>query len=157
KYLPATGVILLSLFLTIAPWTLRNYRQTGEFILVNDAFGYNLWLGNLPGTLKLYEGGFASKEENQAFADYYWGTVQKEKLAELERTDNYSQLKITERERVWRREAIKNLTEDYRLTARLMVGKLESFWTPFLNRFVYGGTIVNLVALYVVATYLFGL
>lgn len=157
KYFAATAVLFLSIFLTIAPWTLRNYRQTGEFILVNDGFSYNLWLGNLPGTVKLYEGNFASKEENQAFADYYWGTVQKEKLAELERTDNYSQLKINEREKVWRREAIKSMTEDYGLTARLMLGKFKSFWTPFLNPFTYGSTVVNLVALFVVATYIFGL
>lgn len=157
KYFAATGVMFLGIFLTLAPWTFHNYRQTGEFILVNDGFSYNLWLGNLPGTLKLYEGNFASKEENQRFADYYWGTVQKEKLAELERTDNYSRLKINEREKIWRREAMENITADYSLTARLMLGKFQAFWTPFLNRFTYGAAVVNLVALFVIATYLFGL
>lgn len=157
KYFAATAVMFLSIFLTIAPWTYHNYRATGEFILVNDGFSYNLWLGNLPGTIKLYEGNFASKEENQEFANYYWGTVQNEKLKELEQTDNYSSLKINEREKVWRREAIKNITADYNLTARLMFGKVLAFWTPFLNRFTYGNTIVNLIALFVVATYIFGI
>jgi 4-amino-4-deoxy-L-arabinose transferase-like glycosyltransferase len=156
RYLVATAILFVSTFLTILPWTYQNYKNTGEFILVNDGFSYNLWLGNLPGTIKLYEGEFASKEENQAFADYYWGTVQIEKLKELDKNDNYYQLKINEREKVWRREAIKNLTEDYGLTARLFVGKFKAFWTPFLNRFSYGNTVVNLIALFVTATYIFG-
>jgi hypothetical protein len=157
KYLFASAILFGSIFLTIAPWTFHNYRATGEFILVNDGFSYNLWLGNLPGTLKLYEGNFASKEENQAFANYYWGTVQTEKLKELEQTDNYSSLKLNEREKVWRREAVKNITADYGLTARLMVGKTWSFWTPFLNRFTYGNKVVNLIALFVIGTYIFGI
>ncbi len=157
KYLLASAILFGSIFLTILPWTYHNYRQTGEFILVNDGFSYNLWLGNLRGTIKLYEGTFASKEENQEFANYYWGTVQTEKLKELEQTDNYSSLKINEREKVWRREALKEMSADYSLTARLMVGKLLAFWTPFLNKFIYGWKIVTLVALFVIATYIFGL
>jgi hypothetical protein len=156
KYIFATAFMFFSIFLTIAPWTYHNYRETGEFILVNDGFSYNLWLGNLPGTIKLYEGTFETKEENQAFADYYWGTVQIEKIAELDKTDNLSNLKINDREKIWRREAVKNMSEDYSLTARLFVGKFQSFWTPFLNRFAYGDKVVNLVALFVVFTYIFG-
>ena len=157
KYILAAVVMLFGIGLTIAPWTYHNYKHTGEFILVNDGFSYNLWLGNLPGTLRLYEGEFASKEENQAFADHYWGTVQKEKLAEFEQTDNFSELGINEREKVWRREAVENMSADYGLTTRLMIGKLGSFWTPFLNRWAYGNTVVNLIALFVISTYVFGL
>lgn len=144
------------LILTVAPWTLQNYRDTGEFIFVNDGFSYNLWLGNLPETIQLYEGGFASKEENEQFADHVWGEVQRAKLAELERTDNYSTLGYNEREKVWRREAVRQLTQNYSLTARLMFGKLQAFWTPFLNKFTYGDKIVRLVAAFVIFTYIFG-
>jgi Dolichyl-phosphate-mannose-protein mannosyltransferase len=157
KYIFASAFMFFGILLTIAPWTYHNYVETGEFILVNDGFSYNLWLGNLPGTIKLYEGTFATKEENQAFANYYWGDVQYEKIAELEKTDNFSTLKINEREKVWRREALKNMTADYGLTARLMLGKFQAFWTPFLNPFAYGSTVVNLIALFVIATYIFGL
>ena len=146
-----------SLFLTIAPWTFYNYRTTGEFILVNDGFSYNLWLGNLRETIKLYEGGFESKEENERFANYVWGEVQTEKLKELEETDNYSSLKLNEREKVWRREAVKEITRDYNLTARLMLGKFIAFWTPFLNSFTYGDKIVAAVALFVIGIYIFGI
>ncbi len=157
KYVFASALIFLGILLTLAPWTYHNYKQTGEFILVNDGFGYNLWLGNLPGTIKLYEGNFTSKEENQAFANYYWGTVQKEKLAELEQTDDFSSLSINQRDKVWQREAKENMAADSGLTARLMLGKLGSFWTPFLNRFSYGNTVVNLVAVFVIATYVHGI
>lgn len=151
------AIMAASIFLTIAPWTIQNYRDTGEFILVNDGFSYNLWLGNLPETIQLYEGNFKDKEENQRFADHVWGEVQAEKLRELERTDNYSALKINEREKVWRREAVKEMTQNYGLTARLMRGKLWAFWTPFLNPFTYGNKIVALVAVFVIGTYVFGL
>ena len=157
KRILGAGLMILGIFVTISPWTYHNYVRTSEFILVNDGFGYNLWLGNLPGTLRLYEGTFASKEENQAFADHYWGTVQNEKLAELEQTDNYSALGINEREKVWRREAIANMSADTGITARLMIGKLGAFWTPFLNRWVYGNTVVNLIAFFVISTYILAL
>jgi uncharacterized membrane protein len=157
KYVGAALIMFFGMGLTIAPWTYHNYVRTGEFVLVNDGFSYNLWLGNLPGTLRLYQGEFASKEENQAFADHYWGTAQYEKLAELEQTDNFSTLGINEREKVWRREALANMSADYGLTARLMIGKVGSFWTPFLNRWAYGNTVVNLIAFFVISTYIFGL
>ncbi len=83
--------------------------------------------------------------------------MQNEKLKELEQTDNYSNLKINEREKLWRREAIKNMSEDYGLTARLFWGKLKAFWTPFLNPFTYGKAIVTLVAVFVFGIYLFGI
>ncbi|MFM9903221.1 MAG: ArnT family glycosyltransferase [Pyrinomonadaceae bacterium] len=156
KYLAAAAIFIFSIFLAIAPWTYYNYRTTGEFILINDGFGYNLWLGNLPETTRLYEADFESKEENQKFADYVWGEVQRKKLAELEQTDNFSNLSLNEREKVWRREAVKNLTQDYGVTARLMLGKLRSFWTPFLNHFSYGYKIVIPVAIFVIFIYIFG-
>ncbi len=105
----------------------------------------------------LYEKGFESKEENQKFADYIWGDVVTAKLEELQQTDNYDALKFNEKEKVWRREALKNMTADYNLTARLMLGKLWAFWTPFLNQFAYGYKIVVPVAIFVIATYIFGL
>lgn len=157
KYLIASAVVFAGIFAAILPWTFYNYRTTGEFILVNDGFSYNLWLGNLPETIVLYEKGFESKEENQKFADYIWGDVVTAKLEELQQTDNYDALKFNEKEKVWRREALKNMTADYNLTARLMLGKLWAFWTPFLNQFAYGYKIVVPVAIFVIATYIFGL
>lgn len=157
KYLVATGILVASTFLAILPWTYHNYRQTGEFILVNDGFSYNLWLGNLPKTIQLYEGGFKDKEENQKFSNYIWGAAVSTKLEELNASDNFDALKINEREKVWRREALKNMSADYGLTGRLFFGKLWSFWTPFLNYLTYGWKIVAVVATFVIFTFVFGL
>lgn len=156
EYGVAAIIMTASIFLTVAPWTIQNFRDTGEFILVNDGFSYNLWLGNLPETIELYEGEFKTKEENQRFADRVWGEVQQAKLKELEETDEYSALKINEREKVWRREAVEMLAADYNLTARLMFGKTLAFWTPMLNHFTYGYKIVWLVATFVIGIYTFG-
>jgi 4-amino-4-deoxy-L-arabinose transferase-like glycosyltransferase len=154
RALAVSVVLLAGTFAAILPWTIYNYRTTGEFILVNDGFSYNLWLGSLPETIRLYEGEFKDAEDNQQFADYIWGEVQRAKLIELERTDNYSSLKINEREKVWRREAMKNLKQDYSTTARIMFGKVRTFWTPFLNRHAYGWKVVAIVALFVISVYL---
>jgi hypothetical protein len=156
RYFAACGVLLIGLFGAIAPWTIYNYRTTSEFILVNDGFSYNFWLGSLPETLPLYTGGFKDVEENQRFADYIWGQVQREKLKELEQNDHYSSLSYSERERVWRREALKNITADYSVTAKIMLGKIWTFWTPFLNPFTYGYKVMWLVALFVIGIYFFG-
>jgi 4-amino-4-deoxy-L-arabinose transferase-like glycosyltransferase len=156
KYIAATSILLAGIALTIMPWTIQNYRDTGEFILVNDGFGYNLWLGNLPETVKLYEGGFSSKEENQEFANYIWGGRVAEKLAELEITDNFSALTINEKEKVWQREALKEMSDNPGITVRLMFGKLWSFWTPLLNTYTYGFKTVALVALFVTGIFLMG-
>ena len=43
-----------TMMLTILPWSFHNLAATGEFILINDAAGYNLWLGNHPAALRLH-------------------------------------------------------------------------------------------------------
>jgi 4-amino-4-deoxy-L-arabinose transferase-like glycosyltransferase len=58
------------MFAVILPWTAFNYGARGELILINDAGGFNLWLGNNPATLKMYEGGFADPEEARLYADH---------------------------------------------------------------------------------------
>jgi|GEM_PF-1653007 len=157
RYFAACAILFAGIFAAVLPWTFYNYRTTGEFILVNDGFSYNLWLGSLPETVVLYEGGFKSAEENQQFADRIWGHVQREKLKELVQTDNYYSLSYNEREKVWRREAMENLTADYGISARIALGKIWTFWTPFLNPYAYGNKIVVLVAAFVIGIYLFGI
>jgi len=39
-------VFILTMLSVIAPWTIRNYQATGEFLLVGAGGGYNFWLGN---------------------------------------------------------------------------------------------------------------
>lgn len=157
KYFFASAVIALSLAATIAPWTYKNYRDTGEFILVVSGFGYNFWLGNHPDTIRLYEGSFANKEENQAFADYWVGDLPGNKFKELEETDKLSSLPINEQEKVWRREAFKNIEANPAITGRLFWGKIKSYWTPFLNKFTYPFPLVVLTAILVAGLYVFSI
>ncbi len=42
-------LFLLTLFLVMIPWTVRNYRTYGEFIPTMANFGYNFWVGNHEG------------------------------------------------------------------------------------------------------------
>ena len=49
SWLPHTALALLVFALLVAPWTARNYRVFGKFILVRDNFGSELRLGNGPG------------------------------------------------------------------------------------------------------------
>jgi 4-amino-4-deoxy-L-arabinose transferase-like glycosyltransferase len=138
RWILACGLLVVGMFTAISPWTIYNYRSTGEFILINDGFSYNLWLGNLPETIRIYEGGFKDADDNQRFADYIWGDLISNKVRELERTDNYSSLKLNQREKVWRREALKNFEQYPSISTRIILGKARTFWTPFLNRLVYG-------------------
>ena len=155
KYSAAAVIFIGSIFLTLAPWTYQNYRDTGEFILVNDGFSYNLWVGNRPEALRIYEDDFSSVEERNAYADSFWGGVQA-KIAEFETTDNYSSLTLNEKEKVWKKAAIKDITQDYGLTASLVFEKFRVFWTPFLDKFLYSPKVGMLVAIFVIGTYIFG-
>lgn len=46
RHLVAACILLICAFLTIFPWTIRNYIKHREFILISTAAGRNLWLGN---------------------------------------------------------------------------------------------------------------
>lgn len=49
SWLPQTALALLVFALLVAPWTARNYRVFGKFILIRDNLGSELRLGNGPG------------------------------------------------------------------------------------------------------------
>lgn len=42
------AVMLAVILAVLSPWTLRNYRVFGEFVLVSTNFGPNFWMGNNP-------------------------------------------------------------------------------------------------------------
>jgi glycosyl transferase family 2/dolichyl-phosphate-mannose-protein mannosyltransferase len=49
SWLPQTALALLVFALLVVPWTARNYRVFGKFILIRDNLGSELRLGNGPG------------------------------------------------------------------------------------------------------------
>lgn len=50
RVLAGAGLMLLGVALAVAPWTYRNYRVTGGFVLLSSNGGGNLWSGNNPET-----------------------------------------------------------------------------------------------------------
>lgn len=48
--LAKTGLLFIMVFVTIAPWTARNYLVFNRFILVSSNFGTNFIIGNSPAT-----------------------------------------------------------------------------------------------------------
>lgn len=49
SWIPAIALAALFFVATLAPWTIRNYKAFGNFILVRSNFGAELRLGNGPG------------------------------------------------------------------------------------------------------------
>lgn len=40
------AVVCVTILMVISPFTLRNYYASGQFVLITDAGGWNLWMGN---------------------------------------------------------------------------------------------------------------
>jgi hypothetical protein len=154
--LAASALMVAVMFLTVLPWTLYISRSKGEFILINDAGGFNLWLGNNISWIPFFEGNFSSNEE----ADAYEESIVKQRqdqIAAWEAAYGYSNLSSTEREKLWQAKAIENIRQDPGLTARLLLLKLWIFWRPFTSPYAYSTSKVVLSALVMAPLYLFGL
>ncbi|MEO6334555.1 MAG: glycosyltransferase family 39 protein [Pyrinomonadaceae bacterium] len=133
----APALMVITMLLTILPWTFYNWQTRGEFILINDSSGFVAWIGNHPANIRIYEGKFESREETQQYQDYMGKTLAAEQVAEWERTKGYSGLSFKERESLWRQQAIENAKADPGVTAKLMGWKLIAFWRPWLSADVY--------------------
>jgi 4-amino-4-deoxy-L-arabinose transferase-like glycosyltransferase len=49
SWLKYSSAVLLVFAIAMVPWTIRNYRVFGKFIVLRSNFGLELWLGNNPG------------------------------------------------------------------------------------------------------------
>jgi hypothetical protein len=49
SFVRVTAATLLVFAVCLVPWTIRNYRVFGKFIVLRSNFGLELWLGNNPG------------------------------------------------------------------------------------------------------------
>jgi hypothetical protein len=150
-------VFIGGMFLTILPWTLANYVRTGEIILINDASGYALWVGNHPQALALYENNFRDLAEYNRYSDFVLQDLADEKIAEWDRTENYSVLSLNERDRLWQREAWKNMRGNPGLTEKLWFYKVWAFWKPYLNPTAYSGKVVLISGIFLTLLFLLAL
>lgn len=149
------GVSVSLMFLTILPWTYSNYLRTkGEFILINDAGGYALWVGNVPEAARFYFGEFENPKAFMDYMNYVNEDLAREKVAEWENTIGFSKLSLNERKKLWTDEAIRNMREDPGITFELWVGKTWAFWKPYLNPTAYSWKVVAISATYFVPLYI---
>jgi len=127
----------------ILPWTYLNWRATGEFLLVSDAAGYQLWLGNHPQLLRGYQEEFKNPQEFNRFQySYLQNYLVQQQIKDWERTTGYASLSLGQRERLWRDEAIRNMAASPSTTARLWLSKLAHFWRPWLSPSAYSPAVV---------------
>jgi len=154
KSLALSASIFAGMFLMITPWTTANYQRTGEFILINDASGYALWTGNNPLSLPLYENNFKSLDEYNQYSDYVLQYSAEEKIAAWEKSANYSMLSPSQRENLWRAEALKNMRENPQTTAKLWLYKVWNFWKPYLNPTAYSAKSVFVSGIFLTALFL---
>jgi hypothetical protein len=155
--LQASAVVVAAMFLSILPWSFYNLKTKGEFILINDAAGYNLWLGNLPESIQLNERSFDNGAEAIAFADYFGKVLAHKQMDEWENTVGYENLSLTQRERLWEAKAFENMRSSPAVTAKLFAWKFFNFWKPYVNSNVYSMKFAILSALFLIPFYVFGI
>ncbi|MFN0278641.1 MAG: ArnT family glycosyltransferase [Pyrinomonadaceae bacterium] len=152
----AAAAVVLFMFIAVLPWSLYNAKTRGEFILINDGGGFALWFGNLPDTLRLYEGSFASRAEAVDYQEYLGKTLSREQINEWESTSGYESLSFKQREALWQNAAIENMTANPGLTARLFAWKFYNYWKPYVSSDIYSMKAVALSAVTSVPLYFFG-
>jgi 4-amino-4-deoxy-L-arabinose transferase-like glycosyltransferase len=98
------GLASLVMVLVVLPWTVRNYRVTGEVVPVSANSGLNLWQGNHP------------RAEGAAFP-----------LSQVDPLTAYSE---AERDRIYRSWALEQLRSDPVRLLTLVPKKIGKFFAP---------------------------
>jgi hypothetical protein len=154
--LAAPLLLVGMMFLVILPWSFYNLATRGEFILINDAGGYALWLGNHEANLRMYEGDFAGLKENQEYQENVSKTLTAKQIDEWNVSKGYSELSLKDREALWRDQAIENARAHPLGAIRLGAWKLWGYWKPNLNSDVYGQKAAIGSGLFMITLYVFG-
>jgi hypothetical protein len=139
---------------SIAPWTVANFRATGEWIVITDGSGYHLWLGNRPENVELLTGRFESVPEFGLEANQHLQViVPRALMSSWEHSSGYRAHSFTERDRMWRREAVSEMWSHPSRTALLWLLKAWAYWRPWLNTGAYAGSLVLASAAYLCLLY----
>ncbi len=155
----SSGVALVIMALTIAPWTFANWQATREFILITDGGGFTAWVGNNPESIRAYTDTFKSPREFMYLnSTYLQDILVKRKINEWERTGGYHALSLKGRENRWRQETLGNIKQHPWLTTKLWGYKLWGYWRPWLHPAAYSFKVVLVsaviwVSLYALALY----
>jgi hypothetical protein len=131
---PAT--VLVGAVTVIAPWTLLNWRATGDLIPTSTLGGYNLWLGNNPAYIKLFDGHFANSTTFQRYSDDYLPFT----LPELQVHawgNRFKNASLGGKERLFVDSALHMMGNNLGTTAKLWAWKMWGFWRPWLHPLAY--------------------
>jgi hypothetical protein len=154
--LAASGAMAAVMFLTILPWTFYILKTRGEFFLITDAGGFNLWQGNNPNWIPIFRGDFKNAEDEDAWHKKIEQEIP-DQIAEWEQTRNYSALSMQQRSDLWTKRALEREEQDPAAFAQLLLLKLYILWKPATNANAYSMGKTILSAATVIPIYLFGL
>ena len=152
----ASAATIAAMFFVILPWSFYNLKTKGEFILINDASGWVMWIGNVPESLAIYEGDFPSPQAAIDYQNYVSKTLSNQQIAEFESTVGYSSLSYKQREALWRSKAIEVMSANPATTAKLFLLKFYLFWKPFISGEVYSSVQVWVSALFAIPLFILG-
>ena len=155
-------LLIPGLFLAIIPWTTANFYKTGEFILINDAGGFALWLGNHPLNTKFYDGSVKTREEytkamrylvtefgdDEAIIEIGGEGIIQQQINKFEQTTGYYNLSLKEREKLWQNEAFNFMSESPSRSIRLFIQKFWDYWRPYLMPNAYSTRLVVISLVY---------
>jgi ABC-type cobalt transport system substrate-binding protein len=150
------ATVAAAMFLTLVPWTIYIWQTRGELIVISDAGGYNLWVGNHPRLIPLFRGEINDTAAADAENDNI--IAERDKLmAEWRVTKNYDNLSLKQRESLWRAAAIDRFVQNPGQTAELFALKFYILWRPFANNISHSIGKSLMAAAVLVPLYIFGL
>lgn len=126
------AVLGLGLALVVLPWTARNWACFGEWLLINDAAGYNFWRSTLPELDRLLA--TSDPEEFERSAVYLEGQLTDRVAREAAR----AAATPGARERWYWKRGLEQIGTDPGRWARLLLRDASDFWRPWLDPVVRG-------------------
>lgn len=145
------AIILVFFFLVILPWTIRNYRQYQEWILISDASGYAFWKYNNETSWKMLS---TSDPEEYKKLTYAVENTETERNYRMIR-DKWT--KLRDQEKAWYRLAFDYIKQNKLSWVGRTLYKIAYFWRPWLNPFDYSLWMVVLSFLIFGSTYTMGI
>ena len=121
------AVVGLGLALVVLPWTARNWARFGEWMLINDAAGYNFWRSTLPELDRLLA--TSDPDEFERSAVYLEGELTERVAREAVR----AAATPGARERWYWKRGFEQIGTDPGRWARLLWRDVSDFWRPWLD------------------------
>lgn len=111
----------------VAPWAIFISLKHNEFIVVNDAGGYNLWRGTHPVLIEAQSSSDPTKFQTLGQQFELAISPQESQKIQGEATSPMA------RSRAWRNRALNRCAEHPGACFKSLIGNLMRFWRPWLN------------------------